>query len=349
MPARNRNWPGFGLDRIIDAAGSRQRTDGQLEALSNAIGQQFPDLAPRQRKGAVSYWLPADRHMLRALTAGGAAAAGGNLLIQSAVGPLLEAARPASVLQLAGAQIINAPAGAAEYVIPSWNEISSGGWIAEGADAPQASLSVSTATATPRTVASRIAISRRLILQSLEPIEAAVLASLRDSNRALMEAGFFAGSGSSSEPLGIINTPGVQTQSFAGAVPTYSELVSMVDSYIGQEGDFSRMTFFLHPADLAALMTQEVASGTGQFVARVLASLRQFSLFGVPVFATSAITQGKVILCDPSQIALVFWSAPQLLIDRTTGGKSISGAAEVVLLNDCDIAVTRPAQIVIGG
>jgi HK97 family phage major capsid protein len=346
--AHNRNWIGYSLDRLIAAAGTTSRTDPQAEALSNRISQLHPDVAPRQKLGCASYWLPQDRAMARALTAGGAASAGGDLIAGVMVGALVEAARPASILQRAGAQVIDCRQGAGEFVIPNWSESASGAWLAEGEDASQASLSVATSSATPRLLASRIGISRRLILQSIAPIEDAILSELSRSNLAVMEQGFWNGSGSNSEPLGIVNLPNLQTQSFAAAVPTYAELVAMVATYLAQEASFERMTFFTNPQTLAGLMTQEVSTGTGQFVAACIHGPRQFSLFGVPVLASSAIPEGKVILADPTRIAIVYWNAPQLLIDRYTNGKSISGAAEVIIHNAVDIVATRPSEIVVG-
>jgi hypothetical protein len=76
--------------------------------------------------------------------------------------------------------------------------------------------------------------------------------------------------------------------------------------------------------------------------------VRSISLAGVPIFASSGIPQGKLIALDPSRIAVIRWAAPQLLIDRFSGGKSITGNVETIVLDAVDVIAARPSEIVIG-
>jgi hypothetical protein len=101
-----------------------------------------------------------------------------------------------------------------------------GGWLAEGESAPSDAATIDSVTATPHCAAARLGLSRKVRNGAREDIEAAVLRELQQCVAAVLEAGFLVGSGSDDQPLGLINTPGIGTETFAGAVPTLAELVA---------------------------------------------------------------------------------------------------------------------------
>ena len=339
-------WKTFGLASIIEGSALGQEHSA-ARALSNLTQGLHPDIGLRVEKGCSSYWVPGDRKLARALTAG-SATKGGNMVAGVQIAGVVEAARPRSVLLDAGANLVTVPSGYNEYAIPSWTESSGGSWLAEGATPAETVLTVSTASARPRFAASRLGLSRRLMIQSLLPIERVVEQELIRSNAALIETGFFRGNGSLAQPLGLQLLPGRQSQSFGAATPTYAELRGMVDKYLTQEADFSKATWFMNPATFTNLLTTEIVASTGQMVAAAIHGPRQFTVIGLPVFLTTAITAGKVLLLDPTRVTVATWGSPMLLIDRYSGGKSLSGAAEVIVTNALDIIHARPSEVVVG-
>jgi len=44
----------------------------------------------------------------------------------------------------------------------------------------------------------------------------------------------------------------------------------------------------------------------------------------------------------------VYFGAPQIIDDRFSAGKSISGASEIVVMNFCDVVARDPGLIVVG-
>ena len=72
------------------------------------------------------------------------------------------------------------------------------------------------------------------------------------------------------------------------------------------------------------------------------------SHFCLPVFSTRHLTEGKHLLLDPSAMATVFIGPAQVVQDEYSNGKSLSGVAEICILNFCDNAVLRPNPIVVG-
>jgi hypothetical protein len=118
----------------------------------------------------------------------------------------------------------------------------------------------------------------------------------------------------------------------------------MVSAYLDQNADPGAMTFFVNPKLLARLMTTEVASTSGNFVA-VMAG-RQVSLLGVPVFVSNAITDGTVLLANPQDFHLVYWRSPKLIVNPYTF--DITGDVRITVMNDLDVVVCRRHSLVIG-
>lgn len=147
----------FGIERILQAAGTFDGRDPAADQLSQAVAKLIPERGLPTGKGE-AYWLPRDRHEARALVSS-ISTAGGDLIAQASVARVVAAARPTTVLEAAGATVVNVPAGNAEYVVPRWHEVSSGGWVSEGEAVPAANFTVATASATPHLCGARLGVS----------------------------------------------------------------------------------------------------------------------------------------------------------------------------------------------
>jgi HK97 family phage major capsid protein len=340
-------WHTLGLAGIVTANATTQYVDPAARALSNLIGQQWPDHGLPSDK---SYWLPrrSDARRLfggkRDLSVGASPSTGGNLAAQGAVLRLAQATRPISVLQAAGAQV-HEVTGVTDVVIPAWDESANGYWVIEKQAVTAAGLSITDGVATPKTVGAVQTISRRLLKQAID-IEEQLISELRRIVASTMEVGLWTGDGTDGTPLGIENTPGTETVTFATSTPSYAKLVEMTEAYLDQNGDPGAMVFFCNPKTLARLMTTEVSTGSGNFVAGCIHGPRQLSLFGVPVAFSNAITDGTVILANPSDLHIVYWRSPQLIVNPFTS--DTSGDVRITVLSDMDVVVSRRHSLVIG-
>ena len=279
------------------------------------------------------------RAMCRDLFAS-AATTGGNLIGES-VAKVADSVRPQLVLERAGAERIETAA--AGISLPRWSTAQAG-WIAEGANSPSMSTTVSTVDATARCASARLAFSRKLKLLG-QDVESQMLAEIGRSVGNLIEGGFISGSGTNSEPLGLLNLPGKLTATFAGATPTFAELAGMLELLAVVNNDISRLSFVMHPRTMKALMLTAVAGGS---VFCIEWQDGQWRCLGVPVYATSNCPEGKVLLADFSAVKLVYFGAAQIVIDGYSNGKSISGATEINILNFADVVVTNESSIAVG-
>lgn len=317
-------------------------TDPVAESLSNLIGAECPseNLSMPLGPGASRYWLPT-KSWIRAMSLSTA----GDLAGMGAVEAIAAAARPRTQLMRLGAQLIEV-FGVDSVLLPDWRQGAGATWITEGQSATADTLNLSTGTASPKSVAVRMGISRKLQLQSAVDIEADLVAELRRATMQAIDSAAYNGLGTA-EPLGILNTPDVQTKSFAGATPTAAEISDMVELYCDEEGDLNRAVFIAPPALATALLTVQVGSGGIPLAAAT--APRTWHVLGIPLAISSELPAGKLLLLDPSQLTFVAWRAPQLLIDRFSNGKSLSGALDAVVMQDLDLVVRQRRQVVIGG
>jgi HK97 family phage major capsid protein len=271
----------------------------------------------------------------------GTATAGGNIASGQQIQAVAAAVRPTLVLEAMGAERIEVNA-TAELLFPRWSG-GTGGWLAEGESSLSDATTIASVSATPHCAASRLALSRRLRNQAREDLEAAVLRELGQCVAATLEAGFLTGTGSSEQPLGLISTPGIGSQSFAGAVPTLAELAGMVKSYADAAGDLSAARWLMHPSDLADLLLPNGGDTIVQYIPD-----GAHRVYGLPVFTSSHLTEGKHLLLDPSAVATVYFGPAQVVMDEYSNGKSLSGAAEICVFNFADLAVLRPTHVVVG-
>ena len=278
--------------------------------------------------------------MLRDLFTG-ASSSGGNL-VESSVARVAEAVRPQLVLERAGANRIETAGSGIS--LPRWDDAVAG-WIAEGSAATSLSTTIATVDATPHGASARLAFSRKLKLLG-QDVEGQMLAEIGRAVGALIESGCLTGTGTKSQPLGLLNLTGKLTTTFTSTTPTYAELAVMVGSLAAENVDVARLAFVIHPQMLSALMLQPVAAGSSVFCVQWMEG--QWRCLGVPVFVTSNIPAGKVLLADFSAVNIVYFGAAQIIFDSYTNGRSINGATEITVLNYADVVVTNETSIAVG-
>jgi HK97 family phage major capsid protein len=310
----------------------------------NAIAQLLRERSPLSRERA-GVPLP-DRQLLRdlQLTTGGLSGANLAGVVANPLELVAGAARPQLVLERAGVETIQID-DAQEAALPRWRG-NGGGWIREGESLTDAGLTLSSVGVSAHHAGAQITYSRRLRVGTRGDQEAAVIAEMRRSVAQVLEQGLLQGTGRDGQPLGLLEqaSGGV---SFAGATPTYLELVSMVEALGDADADLGRAAWLMHPSMAATLARTQRASGTGLMVLEAL-GLHQWAMVGLPVFATTAMPEGRIALMEPRAAQIVYFGAGQLLPDPFSGSNSTTGATTVIVSNYVDLAVTEPALVVVG-
>ena len=269
------------------------------------------------------------------------ASSGGDLVGES-IAAVAASVRPMTVMEAAGMQVLEV-AGEFHH-LPRWTTASAG-WVAENATAPTLGTQVETVDLAPRIAAARLAFSRRLSLLA-DGVEQRVLAEVSRAVASLIEKAVIDGSGYGSEPLGLLNLPGKKSKTFAGATPTLAELADMLELLGDADADMSRLSFVMHPSDLRDLLVAEVVASTGELIVQWHEG--RYRVFGVPIYVTSNCPEGKHLLGDFSSVTLAYFGSPQAVIDKYSGGKSLTGQTEIVVLNMVDVGVVNESAICVG-
>jgi HK97 family phage major capsid protein len=286
-----------------------------------------------QKKQENAAFIPTQR-MLRDLITG-TASSGGDLVATS-VQTVADSVRPVTVLERAGVERIET--GGENLTIPRFAEADAG-WIAEGADYTALTTTSTSVDASPKLASARLSFSRRL--KVLVPdVEGSVLQEVGRAVAGLIEKGAIQGTGSNSQPLGLLNLPDALSQTFTAATPTSDELASMLEKLGDADVDLSKVVFLMHPSTAADLMRTEISSGSGQLV------LSDLKIHGLPVFISSNVTEDKVIAMDPSYSRIVYFNSAQVVVDPFRG--AISGVTHVQVLNAMDFVCTHQSSICIG-
>jgi HK97 family phage major capsid protein len=337
----------MGKTRYLPPAGKNFHLARLLQAMSTGADSYEASVCELQlqrnvetdrQSGAV--FLP-DATLTRDLGIG-TAADGGDLAAPNGLAAVAAAARPQLVLDRIGCRRLEVVS-TGPISMPRWTR-STGGWVQEFGAAAVLNSQVESVTASGRMAAARIGVSRKMLLMA-EAIEPALLAEVERSVADVLEGGFISGSGANSQPHGLIHQGGGSV-TFGAATPTHPELLDMLEAYGDADGDLARAVWLLHPSDMADLMKASVAAGSGETVLQWADGAHRIA--GLPVHPTRHVSEGKVLLLDPQAVTQVYWGSPQLISDRFSSGKSLSGALELVVLSLADVAVLNPAHVVVG-
>jgi len=112
------------------------------------------------------------------------------------------------------------------------------------------------------------------------------------------------------------------------------------------DGDVTRANWLVHPSMAAALLKLLIDPDGGELA--VIWADGAHRIAGIPLAISSNVPEAKVILAQFDTLQGVYFGAPQIIDDRFSAGKSISGASEIVVMNFCDVVARDPGLIVVG-
>jgi HK97 family phage major capsid protein len=204
-------------------------------------------------------WVPFAA-LTRDLNAASASAVIGNNM----QGTIAQALAPASVLVSSGATVITTTqAGAPRLPVFSQAADASGGWINEGATYVVAEPGFSQIVVEPRTVAVRLAISRRLLADASVDIERELRRHLFEALMRAVDKAAIAGSGTGNEPVGLLNHPEVPVVAGGtnGAAPTWDHLAELEHQVSSHNANVVSAAFVTNSAVQRKLRKTPRASG----------------------------------------------------------------------------------------
>lgn len=158
--------------------------------------------------------------------------------------------------------------------------------------------------------------SNELARSSIVALDAALRDKMVLDVAAKIDQAFFTGTGTSGNPLGLLNYTGVQEILAVGAL-SLDDLLDAVALMYTANVDTSRLRWVMPSATFIGL--RKLKDADGKYMLQPDASQdTAFRLLGIPLLVTNRVTAGNVVLADFSQIAVARDLAPSVkLLDQT--------------------------------
>lgn len=227
------------------------------------------------------------------------------------------------------------------FDIPKQTSGATGYWVDEDEDVPETGFELGQVPLDPKTVGAFTEITRRMLMQSSLGIEAIVRADLARALGLSIDLAAFYGDGNK-KPLGIINQNGVNAVTFAGAVPTYAEVVQMESQIAVDNADIDSMQYILPAGLRGSLKTAEKFPGTNGMP--IWEAGNTVNGYGTQV--TNQITAGDMFFGNFADLIVGLWGGLDLMLDPYTN--STKGRLRIVAMQDVDVALRRPQSFCIG-
>jgi HK97 family phage major capsid protein len=263
--------------------------------------------------------------------------------IFNAYGSFIDILRNRLVVQQMGATVLTGMSG--PFALPKQTASATAYWIAEGGAPTESGQTIGQVTLTPKTVGAYTDYTRRFMLQSSIDAEAFVRNDLMAVVARAVDLAAINGSGSSNQPLGILNYGGnVATVAIGtnGGPVTWSHLVQMETEVAADNADFGSLGYLTNSKVRGRLKTTELVSGYPQFLWNngEPNGYRMAVSNQVPSNLTKGSSSGvcsAVIFGNWADLLIAFWSGMDVGIDRSTN--VASGTVRVAVLQDVDLNI----------
>ena len=330
----------FSLVRAIHAlANPTDRRAQEAAAFEFEASRSASEAYGRSAQGIM---LPAEvmANWKRDLTAGTANAAGDLIGDDFRAGDFIDVLRNSSSVMQAGATMLSGLSG--DVKIPKKTVAATAAWIAtEGGAATESQMTVGQVSLSPKTLGAFTDVTRQLLIQGSLDIEALIRNDLTSAMALTIDKAGLEGAGTSGAPTGILSTSGVnQVTNFAGANPTFAEVVSL-ETAIAEDNALAGNLSYILPASMyGALKTTEKAANTAQFVADGT------TMNGYRAIVSNQATAGNLFYGNFSDLLIGMFGGLDLVVDPYTA--STTGTIRVVALQSVDVAVRHAQSFAFG-
>lgn len=254
--------------------------------------------------------------------------------------------RNSMVMRSLGARVLSGLRG--DVVIPKQTGASAAYWLAEGDSLTESNPTFDTIKMTPKHVGALASMSRQLLQQANPSIEQLVRDDFVSVIGLAIDKAMIHGLAANDEPVGILNTTGIQTGSLATL--DWEAVIALLEKLALQ--NLTPNAMITHPAVATALRTTLKDSVAG---AEYL--MQGGNMAGVPVNVTNqldakvtagppAVTTGRLILGDFSQMIVGEWGSAEILANPYAPTYYEAGAVQLRIMATMDMVVRNPKAFV---
>ncbi|MDJ0685393.1 MAG: phage major capsid protein [Alphaproteobacteria bacterium] len=270
--------------------------------------------------------------LMRAPQSAGVPAAGGNLVATDLLaGSFIDLLRAREVLSQLGATYLTGLNG--NIAIPKQTGGAAAYWIAdEGGDAAETGVTFGQVPLTPKTLGAFTEVTRQLLLQSSIDVEGLVRGDLvRALSFEISRSGLY-GSGAAGQPRGVSNQTGINTTTFAGANPTFAEVVDMETQIASDDADIGTLGYVANAAMRGHFKTTVKFPNTGQTIWEQGGTVN-----GYGIGVSNQVQAGDAFFANWADLVIGMWGGVDLTVDPYSNSKS--GSLRLVVHQTVDHAI----------
>jgi len=219
-------------------------------------------------------------------------------------------------------------------------------FVAEGGAPTEGAATFSQVNLTPKTLASYVDCSRKLMLQSDPSVEAVLRNDIITQFARKIDSVAINGGGSN-EPSGIIPavpSGNVVAMGTNGLAPTYAKIVELIKAVDVSNAMGGNPSFLTNPKVIAALRTIAKQSGgaEGNFIMEAASDILGYNIASTTL-VPSNLSKGTgsnlsaAIFGDFTNVMLGFWSGVDVVVD--TSSLSTSGGTRLAFFQDLDVGI----------
>lgn len=233
--------------------------------------------------------------------------------------------------------------------IPRQDGASTAYWISEGSDETLSNPNTDQVALKPHTVGAAVDISRKLLLQSSVDAQSLVIDDLTQIVAIEMDRVAIYGTGVGAQPVGIVNTSGVQSGVGSPLVgwttankPTFEEIVQMEGAVESHNALMGALAYATNPTTKSNLKTTSKDSSNNY----PIFIWENNEMNGYKAVSTNQLNEGDVLFGNWQDLVYGLWSGLDIMVNPYIN--SLSGAVRVTVFQDCDVAVRHSGSFVYG-
>ena len=253
------------LKAIDEHVNQRSLTGLELEMHQEAVKEARANKISLSGFGVPSMFFRNPRQQ-RDMTAG-TPTAGGNTIQTTVENQLIDYLWPRTTIEQLGATVLSGLT--ANLSLPKKSAVPTAVWEGETDAGAESNPTTAVISITPNRLGTYVDVSKQLLLQSQVPgLDRIVRGDIESSIGQALEIAAINGSGSGSQPTGILNngTVGVEAIGTNGGTPDWGNIVALEANVANNTADIGSMAYLTTPGIRGLLKTTEKGTNTAVFI-----------------------------------------------------------------------------------
>ena len=273
-------------------------------------------------------------HLIRGLEAG-VATAGGTTVGTDVLGSsMIELLRNAMFVNTLGA--VNLTGLRGNVAIPKATGGSTAYWLDENTSVTQSAQTTGQLALTPHRLAASVFFTKQLLAQSSIDVEAFVRNDIMQVLAVEKDRAAITGDGANGEPIGIMNTTGINTTVTFGGAATWADIVAFETGVAVDNALRGSLAYLTTPAARGSWKTVDKSTSTGRFL------WEGNEVNGYPAFATNQVPDDKAIFGNFEDLILADWDGIDVVVDPYS--RKLTNEIEITTTIMADVGVKRPVS-----